>query len=323
VTGAILQVDGWSWIVEILPEMEHEGLWETLNTKPGLPPPHGFGGRPLIEWGTQYPKFPGGTPHENALNTVIAELHCPSYQGSRYVVPDARRHAITNYKVVSATHMGSLTQAFRAGTGWNTVPGGPQNLPWTLGYPGVHPDGAIYPGSTLKVDSFKRDGTAHSILAVETYEPQQARWTVGIETLVVGLPQNVTYTKNLLVGTFWAPTYFNGKFDEEGGIQGYWSTYLGYTPNDWLSDPYPHFPVLQSYLLTTYIPSTMGIIPSNNDPLSRYVGPGSRHPGVTNHLFVDATARSINNNIDPALYMFLITRDGGDPTGYFFSESVR
>jgi len=57
--------------------------------------------------------------------------------------------------------------------------------------------------------------------------------------------------------------------------------------------------------------------------LSRYVGPGSRHPGVCNHLFVDGTARSIDIKIDPALYMFLITRDGGDPTGYYFSESVK
>ena len=315
VSGEITAVDGWSWIVDILPEIEQEGLWKTLNTKPGLPP---AGGRPLVEWtswtspGGAVNPAPGGYPHETALNTVIGELRCPSYSGNRHVVPDAKKHAITNYKVMAATHLNSLSAAFRT-----SVPA----APWTNivpGYPGVHPDGACYPGSSLTVNNFKSDGTAHTIMVVETYEPQQARWTVGIETLLVGMPPDVTYTLDLRVGRFWAPTGFNGKFDEEGLLQGVWQTYLSY---DYLKDnPYPHPIPLISYLLTTAIPSDPGVNAGNGDLNSRRVGSGSKHPGVTNHLFVDGTVHTIKNNIDPALYMFLITRDGGDPTGYFFGN---
>ena len=49
-------------------------------------------------------------------------------------------------------------------------------------------------------------------------------------------------------------------------------------------------------------------------------GPSSSHPQVVNHLFADGGVRSVNKDVDVATYMFLITRDGGDPTGQFFSK---
>ena len=45
----------------------------------------------------------------------------------------------------------------------------------------------------------------------------------------------------------------------------------------------------------------------------------SRHPDVTNHLLVDGSVHSMANKTDTALYMFLVTRDAGDPTGTFQS----
>jgi hypothetical protein len=42
-------------------------------------------------------------------------------------------------------------------------------------------------------------------------------------------------------------------------------------------------------------------------------GPSSHHSGVTNHLLADGSVQSISNDIDVAAYMFLITRNNGDP----------
>ena len=43
-------------------------------------------------------------------------------------------------------------------------------------------------------------------------------------------------------------------------------------------------------------------------------------PGVVNHLFTDGTVQSLSKNLDTAIYMFLITRNGGDAAAEFFKE---
>ncbi|OHB72196.1 MAG: hypothetical protein A2V70_20780 [Planctomycetes bacterium RBG_13_63_9] len=42
-------------------------------------------------------------------------------------------------------------------------------------------------------------------------------------------------------------------------------------------------------------------------------GPSSDRSAVTNHLSVDGSVHAISNEIDAALYMFMMTRNGGDP----------
>ena len=42
-------------------------------------------------------------------------------------------------------------------------------------------------------------------------------------------------------------------------------------------------------------------------------GPDSQHPKVTNHLMVDGSVHEVDKQIDVAAYMFLITRESGDP----------
>lgn len=42
-------------------------------------------------------------------------------------------------------------------------------------------------------------------------------------------------------------------------------------------------------------------------------GPSSDHSGLVNHLFGDGSVRSLNKDIDVASYMFMITRNGGEP----------
>ena len=105
----IIEVDGWSWEVLILPYFEENQdqnnhsksskmkLYESLDIK---------NGRPLQE-----PVGAEQTPHAAALATTISELICPSYSGNCYVDPKTQKAAITNYKAMGATHIESLSIA--------------------------------------------------------------------------------------------------------------------------------------------------------------------------------------------------------------------
>jgi prepilin-type N-terminal cleavage/methylation domain-containing protein len=288
--GVIDDLYGWSWITDLLPELQHEVLWETLETtvgKPRLPHPNPPPGH--RSWDVD--------PHAIARSTVLKEFLCPScaWGDDPYVdptLPPLDREALTNYKVMAATHIESLMVAY------------PGDINCLYDRDASKPDGACWPGSKLRFRDFK-DGDGNTILVVETVERHAARWFIGMETLLVGLPRNITY--ELIMGRYWAPYGFTPKlYGEESTLSDDYYTYL-----DW------------DYNATN---PTLPLGTQRYDDLRladeywiKY-GPGSDHGGVTNHLFVDGSVHTINNKIDPALYMFLITRDGQDPTDDYEPE---
>lgn len=287
---------GWSWITDLLPDMEQENLWNTLDTTVGLP---------LFD----HPDWPPGVnvdPHDVARGTVINEVICPSYRGTTQVNPDLDvldREAITNYKVMAATHIESLLLAYPGGRKTIDVPV-PRTDPLAL-----TPDGACYPGSKLRFKSFAGDGTSNTILCVESIEQSAARWAVGMETMVVALPPNIDYE---FVGGYWAPLGFvPGLYAEDSRLVKTYRTYLDwdYKINRWYDD--------EGLTLSPGPVSSLGHV-YRQYPI--HYGPSSHHPGVTNHLFVDGSVHGMSNKVDTALYMFLVTRDAGDPTEYFGSD---
>jgi len=273
---------GWSWCVDLLPYMEQKALWETLQIQ---------GGHPLVPPATGL-----ATAHEDALSTVVAEFHCPSFSGDAFVNPTTEKEAITNYMAMGATHPASLAYAF-GGTSAAYAPNS-----------GLHPDGGVFPGSTHGVNGFKTDGTAHTIIVVETLEQHYARWTVGVECCVAGMPTAKLNNTNTNFGYHAPNGYTPNKHYEESTI----------TPADmnltYLAWDY------DGTAGTTGGPYDDSGIPKDgsgpqgmpSNPIRK--GPGSNHTGVTNHVFADGSVHSIRNAIDAALYMFVITRKGGDPT---------
>jgi len=98
---------------------------------------------------------------------------------------------------------------------------------------------------------------------------------------------------------YFAPDGFDGQFDEQSGVRNAhsdWQTYVGY---DYKNGSYKDY---------------------TGGTLQAIYGPGSHHPGCVIHGFGDNHARAIDDDIDLALYMFLITRNGHDPAGDFFAE---
>jgi len=268
--GGIIDMQGWSWLVELLPYLEQEEMWKKLDTTKG---------KPLVAYGDP-------DQHAIARSTALPIFRCPSAGGDLYAVGTRDTlvpEALTNYKAMGATHFASLSQ-----TSLDPV------VPLYDPTPGRHPDGACFPGSKLSFANF-RDGLTQTILAVETIENFYARWPIGWEATLVGLPTDTRYWDYVTFDNsydrhFWHPWGYNGRIGDESGIWWEFRTYLNHNYDDWW-----------------YMPSTTAVFGQ------RY-GPSSHHRGAVNHLFVDDSVHSISTDIDVAVYMFLITREGGDPS---------
>ena len=280
---------GWSWTVDILPYMENKPLYDSFDIRTSHP--H----NQLVS--------PPVSSSALGLATPVKEYHCPSFSGETSCDPVTALAYITNYKAIGATHWESLAQA---------TPGAAAAAA-TLGYQGIHPDGGCYPGSMFGTDGFSKDGTAHSALVVETIEQFHARWTIGVETCIVGIPSfepdgttAIGYTDTATSGLdYIIPTNFSvGNFWDKSTVTGNY-TYLMW---DYDVTPYVGPPDM-----VTVAPNQVPRPPVGMSLPAITYGPSSDHSGVINHMLADGSVQSIAQDIDRAAYMFLITRNGGDP----------
>ena len=134
-------VGGWSFLVMVLPYLELNNLYSPLQIT-GFDP-----SKPPLE-----------SPYTTAAQQVTAQPFpyvCDSDPNSRFQDPATKQFALTNYKAMGATCMGSLQQVT---TGGNSSQGG------YLGLKGIHPDGAMFPGPGIRISDLV-DGTSHTILS--------------------------------------------------------------------------------------------------------------------------------------------------------------
>ncbi len=288
-------VKGWSFLVCLLPYMEYDTIYNSLPVETG-------------------------DPDSNALDPAVmaasdlapAELGCPSNPNSRYGNAEGgvgSKYALTNYKGMGATCLPSLTMCLTPGA--TEVAAGAPGLD-----PTKHPDGAIFPGTQLKLSDFT-DGTAHTILYVETMDNfgktntrTGSSWLRATDVILVGLPTGtlppgctgaVTFSGPTEKG-YWAPTDFNeAVLDRPSRPTNTSATYKAF--RTYLAFDFAKSPDAGSYPALPYSP-----LP--NQPA---YGPSSAHPTVVNHSFIDGSVRSVAKDIDVSVYMFLITRAGGDP----------
>jgi len=272
---------GWSWCVDLLPYMEQMALYDMLNLNSSWP-------------GKNHGTV--GEPEYDALGTVIAELHCPSFSGEQFVDPTTEREAITNYMAMGATHPAGLAVPITGGQG-----------EYDSNNSARFPDGGCTPGGTHGINGFRRDGSSHTIVVVETVEQEYARWTMGLETVVAGIPPGKL--SNCQQDEYWYPNGYEPNMHfENSAISGADNlTYLSWDYEGAGATGGPYTALGLTHNPGPQVTGSSGI----------RKGPGSDHSGVTNHVFADGSVHSIRNAIDVALYMFIITRNNGDPTPRF------
>ena len=155
---------GYSFLEQILPYIENGPLYKTLPTNVGT--------TDLI---TAVLAASGGS---TALATQLKEFLCPSNSNPTTTSGTTARQgdALTNYKAMGATTTSSL-QVLIGGA----VPYATKN---------IHPDGALYPWPTpIPMSVLNPDGTSHTIMVMETIDPQNSRWLVGGRVHYVGRAQ--------------------------------------------------------------------------------------------------------------------------------------
>ena len=141
-----------------------------------------------------------------------------------------------------------------------------------------------------------------------------------------------SFTKTTAGGTpvdcnYYMPKGFTGTFDDQGNLSGApgagysaYRTYLSFDFRPSTDDrgAYPVFHTnnrgvkgLRGDNRATYTMGKNGDGPKSNQPA---YGPSSNHAAVVNHLMADGSVHCLSKQIDVSAYMFLITRNGGDPS---------
>ncbi len=267
---------GFSWLVKLLPFMEQEVLYGTLDLK-------------------QQTAFGSFMPHETARNTVLAPLRCPSYSGPEYSLLSGDLYsssnytdtdAVTQYVAIGGMDYNSLFDPDNLSTytdsdGDTQVAGGSQ-----------HPNGVVNPVKRCRFRDMA-DGASNTVVACETKEESYAAWFDGATAAVFAL-MGSDYHADLETGN-----YANPGSDEDAIVY----TTINY--GDENADP-------ERYYLES--PTVIG-------GSEEWVhGPSSEHAETVNHLFGDGSVRGINTEIEPRLYMHMVTRHAGEPVGEFFND---
>jgi hypothetical protein len=151
------------------------------------------------------------------------------------------------------------------------------------------PNGMIVPGSGSNVKACI-DGTSKTLMLCETIEPAMNCWYDGTTAWTTGINPNSL------------ADYPPSKVVSATNLKGFWtvptggSTALNVGPSPKTETAYS--PALAGYCATPQVISW---------------GPSSNHPGgLVVHAAVDGSVHMISADIDPTVYMHLITIAGGE-----------
>lgn len=292
--------ESWSWIAYLLPYLDRAQDYDEINSC-----------RFVMPWSEVDASVPRV---QQVRETTLPFLVCPSVGPKDFTGPQlpgystniprisTLRGAITNYKCLGGSTKESIACSVNKGL---TLPGRQdwnRNLSIPYGSVDDHPDGVMFPSSDDRgiTDVSIEDGLSQTVMLTETIEDKYARWLLGTEANLAGLPSandpagcGPTLGFNRRLNLF-APVQFDGKFGSDSLLPPNLKTYLDYDYK----------------LKQNMYDNVLGV---------KY-GPSSRHPAGVNHLFCDGNVKTIPIDVDVAAYMFLITRRGHEPFGNYLSS---
>jgi prepilin-type processing-associated H-X9-DG protein len=286
---------------------------------------------------TSNPKWIGlasGNIGAHACTAQISGLICPSFSGDRLVdvstapgtsylffstAANAPGVAMTNYNLYVGTDIRATIVTGAGGTNYVTPM---QNGAMALN--GTPASTSNYYGSTGSRLSGMVDGTSKTVLSAETKERWFGSWLDGTMNWLVAA-RNMDPTSGTALTP---PVVTYGGVTATAG----WPTasspyntaaYAGrLVPNPTASPAGGHAinvgsnPPASIY----YIPASMVKWPDQQANPRRW-GPSSDHGGsIVNHLFGDGHVQQVTDSIDPAVYYWIVTRNGAEP---FDSDAVR
>jgi type II secretory pathway pseudopilin PulG len=319
---------GYSWIMLILPELggpegECTAYQACVNASqkfslPAFSPnittgPPGAAGLHIATVhlkALHCPSFSGGLVVDTSPRTVGAAggpietgTVPPNYVGGIATAGGAQGIAITNYNAILGTHIDDI---------------GPAVAPYPLksaSLPNSNNGGMLFrPRGGAPFDIGLKlanltDGASKTPLVAETRERRFSSWYDGTMNWVVAARHSDPKTGGTpITAVSEEPSGLRGQplrgrlIVGTDGTSATGGTALNYGPT--ADDP------TAVYLPTGSLsdPDISGI------PPGRLWGPSSEHAGgLVNHVFGDAHVEAINDGIDPNVYLWIITRNGGEP----------
>ncbi|WP_428308844.1 DUF1559 domain-containing protein [Lacipirellula sp.] len=337
-TGATNDGDGWSWLVQILPYMEQQPLFNRIRDA-GIAG-DGTGVANKLMAGPFNPPIvinPTATTLKYAVEQPIEAFKCPSFPGAdtaKQLYPNGfatNKAAVGNYVAVVSTHYNAdgAGTAVDAGVVTGSVYdsrtasaskqlGGNGALPfWNrVNAQDLNPytkiRGATHAG-------LSRDGTSNTIMFAESREENITSWASGLASYVVatdpGGPTKVNKWNSAGNATITAgqPLYLRFGADTTSGT----GTSLNIGQNvkraggDNATDAAgsasetPNGTTKTAYFYQKPYQHLAGI--------PRVFGPSSAHSGdIVLHGFGDGHGTAINANVDRNVYLWQVTRGGGE-----------
>ena len=341
------QEDGYSWLFQILPELENQNLYNRVRdsqAEAGGPVGNGQGSEKLQQ-GPFVPKVvvnPNATGEDQyAYTQQIEAFICPSFPGSEETkgseYADNRSAAVGNYVAIASTHYNA------DGTGNAQDPGGPADFPFdsfsaasqpktragngvlvfaqrrgtvatsAAGDPLISIFQRPQTGTRPKGVNFAaiRDGTANTILFGESREERYAAWISGVSQYVVAAdPDGPGGDLDKL-----QPNNNNNNtqpavlmWPEASDGQTALNIGSGVRLAGGDNATDPSPSVVTDNTTQAYFYQN----PYAHGDQSRWYGPSSAHPGSVQHAFADAHGKSINEDVDRNVYLHLVTRAGSE-----------
>ena len=324
--------DGYSWLFQILPEMENQNLYN--RTRDATNPtssklkigPFGGNGSGAIE---VIPKGSPGDDKRFAYQQPMEVYMCPSFPGAEETkdtrIYGRQKAAVGNYVAMPSTHYNSDGQGNATDQG--SPPTGSLYDSYSNGKPKrLAGNGALVfaqintSQNTPQRGALKgvgmasmRDGTSNTIMFSESREERYAGWISGLSMYVVAadpdgpgqgiikeIPGGGTATNQPLV-LRWDDTDPDGQtaLNVGDGVKR--------AGGDGATDPGPGGTVSD--------PNSEAYFYAYNfahGGMPRWYGPSSAHPGTVQHAFGDGHGKSISTEIDRNVYLHLVTRAGGE-----------
>ena len=310
---------GYSWIVFILPEIEEGTLYQTIANNSTKFTANAFA--------NQIVNGASGSQTPHCSTVQIKAFLCPSFSGDPVVDLSARQAASasvpgTGDPVTSYTAVGQLNSGtgvaitnYQAMLGTHIDPAASAPYPAkSASSPNSNNGAMAFRGTSFDVGrklAALSDGASKTPLAGETKEKRVSSWYDGTYNWLVAarhgnpttgaainppatLSNNATPVNGLSVLGKWVV-----------GTNGQTNTGTGHSIN---VGPSPTTP------LAIYMPKSYGVADPVLTAYDRMWGPSSDHAGgIVQHVYGDAHVEGITDGIDPNVYLWIVTRNGGEP----------
>jgi len=315
---------GFSWVVWILPEIEEAKLYQAIANNSNSFNDPAFS--PGIVNG------PSGNSAQHAATVQLSVFRCPSFSGGP--VLDAAPRTIgapsgpietgsipPNYLTAIATANGAAGIAitnYNAFLGTHIDDVGPAVPPYPLrsaSLPNSNNGGMKFRGAAydqgFRLADFT-DGLRNVPLLAETRERRFSSWYDGTMNWVVAARHSspaagataITGANNTTTSVVYGQP-----------LQGRWS--IGTDGTSATGGVALNYGPSAENPTAVYLPTGALSDPDiSSIPPGRLWGPSSQHSGgLVNHLFGDAHVEGIADGIDANVYLWIITRNSGEPTG--------